>query len=129
MCHSVYGSATEGVAAVKRASEIVCEGDRGWHLRLQKTKTLMERLQRLTSETSKEKDKLLHQMRRNLWKRLAIETSEAREVGLQKMRLNLQQQLKLQWIERLVDSKRTSVSTRDWMLRRPMRRKKDFNST
>ena len=37
-------SATEGVAAARRASEVVCNGDRGWHLRLQKTETLMQRL-------------------------------------------------------------------------------------
>ena len=63
MCHLVYCSATEGVAAAKRESEVVCEGDGGWHLRLQKTETFMQRLQRLKSETSKEKDENLHQMR------------------------------------------------------------------
>ena len=34
---------TGGVAAAKTASEVVCEGDRGWHLRLQKTDTLSDR--------------------------------------------------------------------------------------
>ena len=51
---------TGGVAAAKTASEVVCEGDRGWHLRLQKTDTLMQRLQGLTSETSEERDECLH---------------------------------------------------------------------
>ena len=60
MCHLVNCSATEVVVAAKRGSEVVCESDRGWHLRLQKRETLMQRLQRLTSETSKERDECLH---------------------------------------------------------------------
>ena len=35
MCHLIYCSVTEGVAVTKRASEVVCEGDRRWCLGLQ----------------------------------------------------------------------------------------------
>ena len=61
-------SEEEGIelgAAAKRASEVICEGDRGWHLKLQKTDTFMQMFQRLTSETSKVRDKYLHQMKLN----------------------------------------------------------------
>ena len=64
MCHLVYCSVTDGgVAAAKRANEVVCKGDRELHLKLQKKETLiMQRLQRLTSETSEERGEHLHQM-------------------------------------------------------------------
>ena len=80
---------TEGVAAANRASEVVCEGDRGWHLRLEdidpyaKAPKIKFRDFKRERRTSSPNETL------NQWQRLAIETSEAREACLQQMRLKL----------------------------------------